>query len=140
MCEKEGVSGRVGLLTSALVGSPSGVTPPPPHPLVDPLPASHSHVCAPYFSAAMDSAVGDGSVDGSVMSVRLFDVTTRLLGLPGVAGDRLHASLAGAGLVQRLFDAVTGDDILLQVNILHFVPRVAGSRAGAAHLLEAGNA
>jgi hypothetical protein len=77
-------------------------------------------------------------VDGSVLAVRLFDVVTRLLALPEDAGERMHAALNRSGLVQRLCDAVTGDDVLLQVNILHFVPRVAVSRSGAVQLLEAG--
>ncbi len=89
-------------------------------------------------SAAVDAAVAEGQVDPSVMAVRVFDVTTRLVAVPGDAGASMFVALSSLGLVGRLCDAVTGDDPLLQMNILHFVPRVGACHAGALFLEERG--
>lgn len=44
----------------------------------------------------------------------------------------------GAGCLQRLYDAVAGDDILLLVNTLQFLPAIARSPQGAGFVIESG--
>ena len=47
-------------------------------------------------------------------------------------------ALFAVGLVQRFCAAITGDDVLLQLNVLQFVPRAAASHTCAAHMLDTG--
>ena len=91
-------------------------------------------------AAAIDDAVAAGIVDAATMSVRLFDVVTRLVAAkrPGSDADTMFLALLASGLVQRFCGAITGDDVLLQVNILQFVPRCASGRASTTYLLDNG--
>ena len=106
---------------AALAGAPAPSSPSQGFTVTPPSP-SDANIAT--LANRLQEMVDGGEGEDSTLQLRLFSLCAKLAGAPGVPAPTLHA------LLRPLLAAVTGDDVLLQLNVIEALPSLAGSARG----------